>query len=354
MDRKHIPSYATAITTVSWRRQTTFPRTVQSLKAAGFTETRIFVDGDRDIASWEREFGLETTVRTPTKGQRYAVRTYGNWILSLAEIYIRNPNCDRYAIFQDDFVTYKNLKDYLDSIPYPAPNISKGYWNLYTFPENQQRCPKIDGKDRIGWYESNQLGRGAVALIFNRDTVQTLLQHQHMIHKPAGATERRWQTVDGAVVQSLSLSGLGYKEYVHNPSLVQHIGIHSAMGHMPFPTASSFRGEDFDARELITENKTATTNSSTQKWKIVDRLGRTTFCIEITPSGPRKSHTPQVHGTIETIPVGDNGDNDLTITWSDGWKDILRTRNGETVKSAYHRGDNWTKPMNVQKAIREF
>lgn len=197
-----------AVTTVPGRRADLLPRTLSSLKAAGFDAPRLFVDGDKDVASWEREFGLEVTVRYPR------LQVAGNWLLTLHELLWRDPTADRYAIFQDDFVTVRNLRPFLDRCKFPA----QGYWNLYTDPRNQRVCPE----GHAGWYESNQLGRGAVALVFSRDGVTTLLsQKNHIVERPLHLT-RGWRSIDGGI--SDAMRNIGWKEWVHNPSLVQHTG----------------------------------------------------------------------------------------------------------------------------------
>jgi hypothetical protein len=94
------------------------------------------------------------------------------------------------------------------------------------------------------------MGRGAVALVFDRDTVITLLTHQHMVTRPLDA-HRGWKAVDGGVVTALQKAG--WEERVHNPSLVQHTGMLSAMRNRPHKQAVSFRGKDFDATELLKE-----------------------------------------------------------------------------------------------------
>ncbi len=190
-------------------------------------------------------FGLEVTTRWPT------IRTFGNWVLGLGELFIREPDADRYAMFQDDLQTYKNLRQYLESCPYPEgrdPKVGKGYWNLYTFPVRQQKPPvSTDGKQVDGWFLSNQLGRGAVALVFDREAVTTLLTHTHMILRPLNP-DRGWRAIDGGIVSAMRKAG--YREWVHHPSLVQHTGLKSTMGNKVHPTADSFRGEDYNAMEI--------------------------------------------------------------------------------------------------------
>lgn len=228
--------WAYGVTTVPGRRSNLLQQTLASLRNAGFDKPRLFVDGDRDGTSWEQEFKLEVTVRYPN------IRTHGNWFLSLTELFIRHPECQRYAIFQDDFVTCQNLRRYLNRCEYPK----EGYWNLYTFPQNQSLCP--EGGNHIGWYPSNQMGRGAVALVFDQDCVIKLLSQTHMIMRPIDQ-HRGWKAVDGGIVTALKKEG--YTEFVHNPSLVQHTGRNSSMGNRIHPLAVSFRGESFDACSLL-------------------------------------------------------------------------------------------------------
>ncbi len=234
--RKQPLRYSYGITTVPDRRDVLFPQTLASLKRAGFDAPRLFVDGDSDADSWREQYGLEVTSRYPK------IRTYGNWILSLVELYIRDPWADRFAIFQDDFVTYKDLRQYLDSQEMP----DKGYWNLYTFPKNQV----LVSHSQTGWYVSNQKGLGAVALIFSRECVTTLLHSLHMIERPKDVF-RGWRAVDGGIVTALNKAG--WKEYVHTPSLVQHTGLSSSMGNARQALATSFKGEDFRLMSLLEE-----------------------------------------------------------------------------------------------------
>ena len=219
--------------------------TLDSLKKTGFDSPRLFVDGPMP----KETFGLEVTARSQT------VRAFGNWYLALLELYIRNPNSQRYAIFQDDFVTCLGLKDYLSSLSMPE----NGYWNLYTFPHNQPdqlAIRKQDGQpthpeldpNQTGFYRSCQGGKGAVALVFSNEAVKVLLTQRHMIDRIQDP-HRGHRSVDGGVVDSFKKAG--WVEYVHNPSLVQHIGQHSSMGNPQHLQAVSFRGEGWDARTLI-------------------------------------------------------------------------------------------------------
>ena len=246
-------SWSYGVTTIPARRHSHLPRTLRSMALAGWDRPRLFVDGvargDCGLCKSYQELGLEITGHYPE--MKSGRSTYGNWAMALAELYARDQECDRYAIFQDDVVCCLNLRKYLDACAYP----SDGYWNLYTFPVNYRLIRKIQG-----WGKSNQRGLGALALVFNRSTVVKLLSSSTLLELPVmpvrlktkGRNNERWRAVDGAVVTAMK--NAGYREYVHNPSLVQHTGIESYLNQARTanPVADSFRGENFDAMKLCT------------------------------------------------------------------------------------------------------
>ncbi len=225
------------ITTVPSRRQTLFPRTLASLRKGGFDAPRIFLDGaTHTLASdYEREFQLPVTARVGEKN----LRVTGNWVVGMWELYARNPEADRFAMFQDDFVTYRNLKKYLERAKYP----DRGYCNLYSFPSQEALAPKA-----AGWYESTQHGKGAVALVFSREAVMRTLSAWHLIDH-VNDVHRGHHALDGAIVDSLKK--VGWLEYVHAPSLVQHTGDESTIGHHAQLKSEMFQGELFDAMDLL-------------------------------------------------------------------------------------------------------
>jgi hypothetical protein len=102
---------------------------------------------------------------------------------------------------------------------------------------------------RKGWYESDQLGKGAVALIFDRPSLTTLLSSPYLATRPQDL-KRGWKSIDGGIV--ISMKNAGWQEYVHNPSLVQHQGDQTTVeGNKHHPKATSFPGEAFDAMDLL-------------------------------------------------------------------------------------------------------
>lgn len=240
--------WAYGITTVKERAQTYLPATLKSLAAAGFDAPRLFVDDERVV--FERVFHTSFPDNPfPATYRNPRVRTYGNWLLALVELVLREPSAERYALFQDDLIVVRDLKSYLEECRYDP----KGYWNLYTFPENQAKFPADPAPDRQqsqqrGWFPSNQRGRGALGLVFSGDVAYKLLSSPHAWTRLRDP-QRGWQAVDGAVVTALAHQGI--KEFVHNPSLSQHAGDISSMNHPKQPLAPSFPGEHSSALDLL-------------------------------------------------------------------------------------------------------
>lgn len=240
--------WAYGVTTVPSRLGGLLPRTLASLARAGFDKPRLFIDGfgDCETCCAYARLGLEMTARSPKIAppkeldKSNKTGNAGNWMLGMIELYIREPFADRYAMFEDDLVACRRLREYLEACPYPP----RGYWNLYTFPQNQRLSKGL------GWFPSNQRGRGAVALVFNRESLSAMFTTPYLVSRPH-SERRAWHCVDGVIVEALK--GVGWKEYCHDPSLVQHTGTMSVLKNAkcPHPAAESFRGEDFDATELL-------------------------------------------------------------------------------------------------------
>ena len=202
--RRETMEWAYGVTTVPERWHDLLPKTLSSLAAAGFDSPRIFVDGTVGHLPSQRPLPVECKFSITERGDR--IRTYGNWVLGLLELFLRNPSADRYAMFQDDLLAYRNLRQYLEQVSMR----DRCYWNLMTFPVNHALC---EGKK--GFFLSNQRGKGAVGLVFSRDGVKTLLGHQlsigHMLDRvenrkkdPTTGWEKGQESVDGGVVSALA------------------------------------------------------------------------------------------------------------------------------------------------------
>jgi hypothetical protein len=231
------------VTTVPGRLKDLLPRTLDSLAAAGFDRPRLFVDGEGRLP--DRHEHLEITWRWP------ALRAYGNWILALAELYIREPTSRYYALFQDDVVAASGLRQYLERCGVPE----RCYLNLYCSADNY-RLSLTDASGRPhasplrGWFAGNQKGRGALGLVFTGEGVRALLTHPNMVDRPMDAMKGH-QNIDGAISTSL-IEKSGYTELIHVPSLLQHTGAVSAIGHkVGLRESPCWRGDGWDCLEML-------------------------------------------------------------------------------------------------------
>jgi hypothetical protein len=199
-----------------------------SLAKVGFSKPRLFVDSSNvDTIEY---LGL------PTVRRESNIRPMGHWLLSLWELFIRNPKADRYALFQDDILCCANLKAYLEQWYPPC-----GYLNLITWPKN------VDDSASQGWYKALQPGKGGQGLVFDRETVEILLVQKRLVKKFQERLNSH-QALDGAVYEAMK--NAGYSEWVHNPSLLYHTGAKGKTSikgdHRKQPLITSFLGENFN------------------------------------------------------------------------------------------------------------
>ncbi len=258
--------WAYGVTTCVKRRDNLLPRTLESLSLAGFDNPRLFVDGVSGRPDWATDLaGENVTSRWPE------VQAYGNWVLSMWELFLRQPKATHYVIFQDDVVAVRNLRSYLEQSDMPED----GYMNLFTFTVANE---KLLTTSSTGWLEgatfatpderkadtyhgkNQQYGKGAVALVFSKKAVVALLSSLHMVEHSLDPFNG-WRGIDGSIVESMNKAG--FREYIHNPSLVQHIGQETSLDRLPRVIrarrrgwlAHSFPGENFDAESLLPCNQ---------------------------------------------------------------------------------------------------
>jgi len=253
-DEAHGMTWAYGITTTPKRLRTLLPRTIRSLTEAGFDQPHLFVDGS--YSTDYNQFGLAITFRSSP------VHAYPHWMLTAWELYFLQPQADRFVIFQDDILAVCNLRSYLEEMPYPV----KSYLNLFSFLDNE----RLIRNKPSGWYEAKsirnkkggqQRGCGALALVFSRDAMVALLGSGYMSRRmqrtseeyrggrDKGGMPRAYSYIDGAVVTAMNQ--MGWREYIHAPSLIQHTGIKSTIGTGRMPLAKTFPGEQFDAKTLL-------------------------------------------------------------------------------------------------------
>lgn len=235
--------WSTAVTTVP-SRSSSLSETLDAIASAGFDAVELFVDSTEVIQNANL---LEYNIT-----YRRNIRTYSHWYLTLVEMYMRDPYCQWYAIFQDDLIAVKNLRSYIEQSTANLP--TRHYLNLFTFMENEAIAETAKGWvpaycDKHG----RQLGRGAVGLVLPHRAVLELLSSRHMVERRLDSV-RGHRSLDGAVVEAMNAAG--FKEYIHCPSLLQHTGQVSSMGNPwnrpdRYPFAKTFPGKDTDALTFL-------------------------------------------------------------------------------------------------------
>lgn len=239
--------WETAVTTVPSRVYTTLLPTLESLANGGFDQPRLFVDGHLDLVPrWFDQY------RTHIHDQK--VFAFGNWLLALHTMLIISPDCDFYAIFQDDVRSSKNVRQFVEASGFPE---KKSYLNLVTYPVNHPGVDVPVNQGYEGWHLSNQRGKGAQALIFDREGVMALLSNEQFNRRcldlsiDGRGRIRGRKNIDGGVCDCL-VGQLGYKEYVHSPSMMSHLNdVPSVIGNPAQPKIGSWRGEGFDAMACL-------------------------------------------------------------------------------------------------------
>lgn len=221
------------LTTTPARLDSLLPKTLASLAEAGFDTPFLSVDGCQDPNVYS-QFGLVVTSRSVVRGN------FASWYLTALECYLKDTEADMYAVFEDDLVISKGARTYLERTCCKL----HGYYNLYTCPKNED----IVKLDFSGWFMSNQRGLGALALVFNRETLVRLLLDPVMLAWPRNP-EYGTRKVDGAIATALAMRGT--QEWCHSPSIVEHTGSISTIGNNPYPLTRTFRGETFDLRDML-------------------------------------------------------------------------------------------------------
>lgn len=229
--------WAYGVTTVPQRRDTYLPGTLRSLALGGFDKPRIFVDGDSDPLGWERKFpGLPITARWP------AVKVVGSWVLGMIELYVREPEADRYVIFQDDVITGRNVRTYLDRLPAPE----RGYFNLITYPNGVEKKTWDSAPDG-SWVVTRQKHRGAHGIVLTCEGVRALFSTGMFFDYPREVDG--WKGLDRKI--GLAMNAAGWTEYVHKPSILLTTGDVSTIRHPKQAVARSFPGDMFDFLTLV-------------------------------------------------------------------------------------------------------
>jgi hypothetical protein len=210
-----IQHWAVGVTTAP-REHSTLAVTLASLAQAGWREPRLFVEPDVELPTVAD--GLPRSQRDARLG------AFPNFYLGLAELVLRDPQTDAYLMCQDDILLAAGTRSYLEKLLWPADEV--GVVSLFCASHLARGRSQGFYRDERGWQAF-----GAQAYVFPPDSARRLLTTPSVLeHRVSGPAEGR-QNIDAVVGQWCRCESLGY--YIHEPSLVQHIGETSTL----YPTA---------------------------------------------------------------------------------------------------------------------
>jgi hypothetical protein len=229
--------WAVAVTTAP-RKPATLERSLRSLAAAGFTDVRVFAEPGSTVPKWD-----VVAVHERTLGP------FQNWRTSLAALRDEKPDAEFYAVFQDDVLYSRGLKEFLESdlwfaddIGFVSPYRSEGKKVKGRFIASEKY---MDRREPLR--ERCRLGNGlwgALTYVMPRASVDVLLADE--------ALKIRERTIDLAIHPTLAAKGL--RAWYYNPSLAEHMKGASSLDHgqgRGMNSGKTFRGEEFDCLSLL-------------------------------------------------------------------------------------------------------
>ena len=262
---KDVQRVAVVGVTTAHRENPTLDKTLASLDAAGWPDVMIFDDGGSS--------GIATaTVRNPPAG------AFSNWWLSLQAMVMANPLADYYLISQDDAIYSTGAREYVEGLPLLDREcvLSLFCSARYKYQET------VEYRDGFAF-------AGAVSLLFTRPAAEKIVASGLGVshrRRPRRSNDAIDQAVGGWCKEN------GVPLYVQAPSLVQHIGDTSTLGHIEKPS-----------RVFVESTKSAvkrTVNIGLLGWNTASGLGTLNRAIA--------KHLPDLfwliprHPDFETLP----------------------------------------------------
>lgn len=206
-------SLAVAMTTAP-RRTPTLPRALSSLQQAGFSElVHVFAEP----GTWTQA-PRPNDERTITHDHVVTLGCFDNWKYALMYL-LAWTAAPWLLIVQDDAIWAPGSADRLRAETSVQRGLRTGFLSSYVTASDVPPGA-LDGWNecRSGWNLC-----GALALCVPREAAGELLQHRRFVR------HRKRQQVDAVIAESML--DLGRPSYVHVPSLVDHVGETSTLGH---------------------------------------------------------------------------------------------------------------------------
>ena len=212
--------------TTAPRRVPTFLLALSSLREAGFNGR---VDVFAEPGTWDQAPRSKDTL-TVTHDHAVTLGGFGNWRHAITSL-LASDDSPWLLVVQDDAIWAPGSANKLHAEATARRDLRTGFLSPYVTSKDVP-SGSVEGWNecRSGWYLW-----GALALCIPRDAARELLQHPRFVEHGGS------QQVDAVV--AASMLDLGRPSYVHVPSLVDHVGETSTLGHDDI--ASTLRGHRF-------------------------------------------------------------------------------------------------------------
>jgi len=206
-----VSSLVIAMTTAP-RREPTLDRAIDSLRAAGFDEDlHLFTEPGAPITGNDE--------RTIVHAHPELQGCFRNWRSAARHLASITDDTSWILIVQDDAIWSPGAAEILRAQMRSRCSLPTGFLSPYVIGKDVPRgAPDGWTECRAGWNFW-----GALALCMKRDATLALLAHPRFVHHPTN------QQVDAVV--AASMIDLGRPSFVHVPSLVDHVGMTSTLGH---------------------------------------------------------------------------------------------------------------------------
>lgn len=238
--RGSVRNWAIGMTTAK-RRVPTLSRSLDSLSQAGWDSREVHLFSEPDALPAGSTFNGPVTIRGRKAG------AFPNWYLALQELVLTQPAADGYLLLQDDVVFCRGLREYLEDELWP--DSAAGFVSLY--------CGKLQSNpdQQQGWVQLHPHGDlfGALAVAFSAGAARAILLHPMLQrHRESGSGT---YGIDFVLARWATESQM--PSYFHVPSLVDHIGVTSAIFSSardgPERQVASFIGEQTDVRTVMNQ-----------------------------------------------------------------------------------------------------
>lgn len=285
-----VEKWAVGITT-SRRKHPTIVKTVKALENAGWAAGTIFAEPESFVDCGENWNYVHRSLKTGI---------FGNWMLGLYELFIRNIDADAFFMIQDDIVIAPNTRKYLENSLWfsDEPHL------ISLFGPNA-----IDKDPSNGWRKTSKYSGGPNSIIMSHETVQEILSSLTPL-RYYGVQHQKNTSFDDLGIFSL-VSEKNWSVFYPKPSIGDHIGHQSTHCQQSTKWVYSDRvlcnHQYYDVEHwYITDNRGINADLTNLKLNI-EKFGLTNWLIvtdEINPCEYLKRHCKSEWIITTEIPPG--------------------------------------------------